>query len=151
MIVVTNASHLLSLAQADRLLILKTLFGKVLLPQAVRHEVVDRCPIHDQRRRIEAATTGFLIVTPHGDRHRFSRKLGLGERGVIEVALEQRAQLLLMDDRKARNEAKALGLQCAYTTDVLRLAQQRGILASATDIIESLRHAKIFLPLGITS
>ena len=146
MIVVSNASPLLALAQADSLPILKTLFGHILVPEAVRLEVVDRCPVRDQRSRIEVAMTDFIVVAWHARRRSFSRNLGRGEQGVIELALERGAQLLLMDDRKARNEARELGLQCAFTTDVLRLAEQRGIIASATEIISSLRGARIFLP-----
>lgn len=53
-----------------------------------------------------------------------------------------------MDDKKARNEAADLGLQCAYTTDVLRLAEQRGIIASVAEVVEGLRDARIYLPFG---
>jgi predicted nucleic acid-binding protein len=60
--------------------------------------------------------------------------------------LERHADLLLMDDKKARNEAAELRLQCAYTTDVLRLGEQRGVIASAAEIVEGLRSARIYLP-----
>lgn len=51
-----------------------------------------------------------------------------------------------MDDKKARNEANDLEFSCAYTTDILRLAEKRGIIASAGEIVEHLRHARIYLP-----
>lgn len=146
MIVIADASPLLALAQADALHVLQALFGRVLVPEAVRRETVDNCPVLDQRRRIEGALDNYLLVrTPQGD-YPFSRNLGAGEREVLALALDQRADLLLMDDRKARNEAAAHSLTCAYTTDVLRLAEQRRIIPSAAEVVSGLREAGIFLP-----
>ncbi len=62
--------------------------------------------------------------------------------------MERRADLLLIDDKKARNEAGDLGFQCAFTTDVLRFAEQRGIIASVAEIVEGLHGARIYLPFG---
>lgn len=138
MIVVSNASPLLALAQADCLHILKALFARVLVPDAVYRETVDRCPVSDRKRRIQSASDDFIAVAVPKIARSFSRNLGQGEQGVLALALEVHADLLLMDDKKARNEAAELGLQCAYTTDVLRLAEQRGVVASAAQIVEGL-------------
>lgn len=148
MIVVSNASPLLALAQADCLRVLKTLFGRVLMPAAVFRETVDQCPVPAQKRRIQSACDDFIAVATPTITHSFSRNLGHGEQGVLALALERRADLLLMDDKKARNEAAALGLRCAFTTDVLRFAEQRGIIASVAEIVEGLRGARIYLPFG---
>jgi uncharacterized protein len=146
MIVVSNASPLLALAQANRLSILKALFERLLIPEAVRRETVDQCPVPDQRRRIVAAIGDFISVAVPVTVRGFSRNLGQGEHGVLALALERRADILLMDDRKARNEAGDLGLQCAYTTDLLRLAEHRRIIESAAEVVADLRDLRIFLP-----
>jgi hypothetical protein len=146
MIVVSDASPLLSLAQADHLHLLKALFGTVLIPEAVRCEVVDQCRIVDQRRRITAAISDPISVQETPTLRTFSRNLGRGEQGVIALALERSADLLLLDDRKARNEAREHGLACAFTTDVLRLAERRAIIPSAMEVIAGLRAHRIFLP-----
>jgi uncharacterized protein len=146
MIVVSNASPLIALAQADALFALKRLFERILLPESVRVEIVDQCRVCDQRQRIDAALMDFIDVAEPTQPHRFTRNLGKGERGVLSLALDRGADLLLMDDRKARNEADKLGLACAYTTDVLRLAEQRRIIPSAAAVIASLRGHLIFLP-----
>ncbi len=146
MIVVSNASPLLALAQADGLSILKALFEHLLIPEAVRRETVDQCPVPEQRQRIEAAIGDFISVATPVKVYGFSRNLGQGEQGVLALALERHADLLLMDDRKARNEATDYGLQCVYTTDVLRLAEHRRIIASAAEVVAALRDFRIFLP-----
>ena len=148
MIVVSNASPLLALAQADCLYVLKALFVRVLMPDAVYLETVDQCPVPDQQRRIQSACNDFIAVATPTITHSFSRNLGQGEQGALALALERRADLLLMDDKKARNEAADLGLSCAFTTDVLRFAEQRGIIASVAEIVEGLHQARIYLPFG---
>ncbi len=50
MIVVSNASPLLSLAQADCLHVLEALFGRVLIPAAVYRETVEQCPVPALKR-----------------------------------------------------------------------------------------------------
>lgn len=146
MIVVSNASPLLSLAQADCLHVLEALFWRVLIPAAVYRETVEQCPVPAQKRRIQFACSSFITVSALTNTHCFAGNLGQGEQGVLALALERTADLLLMDDKKARNEAADLGLPCAYTTDMLRLAQRRGIIVSAAEIVEGLRSARIYLP-----
>jgi predicted nucleic acid-binding protein len=50
-----------------------------------------------------------------------------------------------MDDKKARNEAKSLGLACALTSDVLRYADDLGLIDFKT-IAGKLHSAAIYLP-----
>lgn len=145
MIVITDASPLIALGQAQVLTVLRDLFGRVFMPNTVYQEAVVRCTVPVQKQAIEAAIGGFLEVDEPTLRHRYSRNLGAGEAGVLDLALERRADLLLMDDRKARNEAESLGLACALTTDVLRYADQRGLLEYQS-VVDTLRQQRIYLP-----
>ena len=145
MIVVTNASPLIALSQAQVLPILGALFGRVLMPDTVYQETVGGCTVPIQKQAIEAGIGDFIEVATPTMRNRFSRNLGQGESGVLDVALERGADLLLMDDRKARNEAKSLGLACALTTDVLRYAEQQGLLDYRA-VVDMLRRRRIYLP-----
>ena len=145
MIVVTNASPLIALSQAQVLPILGALFGRVLMPDTVYQETVGGCTVLIQKQAIEAGIDDFIEVVAPTRRNRFSRNLGQGESGVLDVALELGADLLLMDDRKARNEAKSLGLTCALTTDVLRYAEQQGLL-DYRSVVDTLRGHGIYLP-----
>jgi len=146
MIVVSDASPLIALAQADTLPTLKALFGRLLIPESIRVEILDQCRIDDQRRRILAALSEFIDVADPEGMARFTRNLGVGEQGVLQLALERGADLVLMDDRKARNEAARHSMTCAFTTDVLRLAEQRQIISSCTAVIDALREHRIYLP-----
>ncbi|MEB2837172.1 MAG: DUF3368 domain-containing protein [Desulfurococcales archaeon] len=61
-----------------------------------------------------------------------------GEAEAIVLALELNADLLLVDDRDARNLAKKLGLQVMGTLGVLALAKYRGLIRGVKPIIDRL-------------
>jgi predicted nucleic acid-binding protein len=96
MIVISNSSPLLALSQVQRLDILKTLFGRIYIPDSVYRETVFECNVPVQKEGIEKATDDFIEVVTPSIHHPFSRKLGKGEQGVLNLAIEKRAQILLM-------------------------------------------------------
>lgn len=65
---------------------------------------------------------------------------------MLNLAREIDARAIIMDDKKARNEAKELKFSLFYTTDILRGAEQRGLLTSYADIMVQLRAMSIYLP-----
>ncbi len=145
MIVVVNASPLLALGQAQVLFILKSLFGRVYIPDTVYQETVIECNVALQKQEIVSALGDFIEVVKPTFKQSFSRNLGQGERGVLNLALERQADLVLMDDKKARNEAKELDLTCAFTTDVLKYAEQKGLIVYQRVMLH-LYQANIYLP-----
>ena len=54
MIVITNASPLIALGQAQRLTILRSLFGRVLMPDTVYQETVIACTVPLQERAVQS-------------------------------------------------------------------------------------------------
>lgn len=149
MIVVANASPLLALSQANCLNLLRALFGRVYIPDTVYRETVVQCPVPQQKQGIQAAVGQFIEVVVPTVHLEFSRNLGQGEQGVLKLALEKQADMLLMDDRKARNEARELGFTPFFTTDVLRYAEQRELIASYAAVVEILRDHGIYLPVNL--
>lgn len=146
MIVIANASPLLALSQAQCLGILQALFGRLYIPDSVYQETVIECPIPLQKQGILTAIDDFIEVQEPIINHPFSRNLGKGERGVINLALDKKADFLLMDDKKARNEAQALGFICTFTSDVLYYAERQQLIRSYADVMETLRGFGIYLP-----
>jgi predicted nucleic acid-binding protein len=85
MIVISNSSPLLALSQIQRLDILKSLFGAIYILDSVFKETVLECNVPLQKAGILKAINDFIeVVTPTID-HRFSRKIGQGERGVLNL------------------------------------------------------------------
>jgi len=60
------------------------------------------------------------------------------EAEAIVLALERNVDLLLVDDRDARNLAKKLGLQVMGMLGVMALAKYRGLIPKAKPIIDKL-------------
>lgn len=146
MIVVTNSSPLIALSSIEQLQILPQLFKQILMPAAVYQETVIENPVTVQADRIALATKTFLeIVSPQSE-YQFQRKLGKGERGALSLALERKPDFVILDDKKARNEAVALGLTPIFTTDVLYLAAERQIIPSYQVVMAQLAQHRIYLP-----
>jgi hypothetical protein len=145
-IVISNSSPLLALGQIQRLDVLKQLFGHIYIPDSVYQETVIKCCVPVQREAIIKAISDFIEVVTPSIQYSFSRNLGKGEQGVLNLAIEQSPQILLLDDKRARNEAKELGFRPFFTTDVLKLAEHQHLIVSHVAEIEKLRQFRIYLP-----
>ena len=146
MIVVSNSSPLIALSRIDQLQILKGLFGRVYIPDTVYQETVTNCGIISQRSRISQATNEFIEVVQPKVRYAFSRNLGAGEQGVLNLSMEKQAQLVLIDDKRDRHEAQELGLIPAFTTDILKKAECQHLITSYQQVVKELQEVGIYLP-----
>lgn len=73
-----------------------------------------------------------------------------GEAEAIGLALDLRADRLLIDDRKGRRLAQAEGVRCLGLPALLLLAKQRGLTASVAECLESLeRRGHFYLSAGV--
>lgn len=145
--IVADSSPLIVFARINRLDILKAFFSEVYIPASVYQEVVVETIVQQQRDTLTSAiVAATIIVRDPTMTFSFTRRLGKGEQGVLNLAREIDARAIIMDDKKARNEAKELKFSLFYTTDILRGAEQRGLLTSYADIMVQLRAMSIYLP-----
>jgi uncharacterized protein len=139
MTVVADASPLIALARIGRLDLLRTVFGGLLLPDAVWREVVaaglDKAGSATvmqanwiERRRV--ADTGLVRL--------LMRDLGAGEAEAIVLARETGADFVLIDDRAGRTAAKRLNLRVTGLVGVLIEARTRGLLPDAVAVVDDL-------------
>lgn len=70
------------------------------------------------------------------------------KKSVLELAIENKAHAIIIDDKKARNEALELNpkLTLFFTSAIIREAKDQGIVNSYSEIMENLRRMHIFLP-----
>jgi predicted nucleic acid-binding protein len=109
-IVVSDASPLISLAAIDRLDLLRRLYNEVIIPEAVRREVVLTAP--GAAGAADVAGANWIKVRSVEDRtlvEALRVTLDVGEAEAIALALEVHADLLLVDERRARSVAQRLG------------------------------------------
>lgn len=140
MSVVSDSSPLIGLARVRKLHLLYALYGAILVPEAVWREVVLEgagCP-----GGAEVERAPWIQVQPVRDPslvQALRRDLGAGEAEAIALALETRAELLLMDDRMGRKEARRLGLPTLGLVGVCLEAKAKGLIPALKPLLDDLR------------
>ena len=147
MLVISNSSPLIALGRVNHLGILESIFGEVVIPDAVYKETVVESNNKKQIKNItNAIDAGFIKVIHPTTNLAFTRNLGAGEKGVLSLAKELNPDMLIIDDKKARREAEELGFQSFFTTDILKEAKDRNIIESYNSVINKLFDLQIYLP-----
>ena len=67
------------------------------------------------------------------------QELDAGEAEAIALAFEQKAELLLMDERLGRETARYFGLNYTGVIGILIEAKQKGLIGSIKEHLDSLR------------
>jgi hypothetical protein len=129
MIVVSDTSPLTALLTVGQSDILTKLFDEVIIPEAVRVELLRNHPRLPE----------WLHVARVKDTTRVKQYLEFvdaGEAEAIELALELRADHLLIDERKGRNLAVQEGLFVIGLLGVVLLAKRKGLITSARALLK---------------
>ena len=138
MVVVSNASPLIALARIQRLDLLPAIFELVLIPSAVSREISPSIPVLPTWLRIQAPS-----VLPPASLLR--RRLGDGEWEALALAIEIKADWIILDDLPARRSAEATGLNVIGTLGTLVTAKRKGLLKSIRPELDGLRATAFFL------
>lgn len=146
MIVISNSSPIIALAEIQRIDIFQNLFEKIYIPQEVFEEVVISNPHLNQRGQIEEMINNVIEVLEAETNYEFKRIIGAGERGLLNLAIQKQADILIMDEKRARKEARELGFETISTSVLLKRAEQEKLITSFLDMKSQLEKSKIFLP-----
>jgi predicted nucleic acid-binding protein len=137
-LVVADTSPLRYLILIEHVHVLPALYGDVIVPPAVIRELTaDRSP-REIRTWFANKPEWLRVQAPRGVIVHLGAVIDDGEREAIALAVEIRADALLMDDRDGRREAKALNCPVLGTLRVLADAADRGF-AELPLAIERLR------------
>lgn len=141
MIIVSDTSPLSNLALVDGLFLLKEIYQTVVIPQAVADELSNA---EGEDPRITAVlsldwveirqSTNSDLITELRDDYLLDR----GEAEAIALALELKADELLIDERLGRREATRLGLSITGVLGVLLIAKRRGLIPSVQPVMDAL-------------
>lgn len=140
---VTNSGSLIHLSWIGHLSLLPALFEEVLVPQAVRDEVLRaEAGVRGLVALREAFAADWLEVRTVADPvavAALQTDLDRGESEAIVLMREAGADLLLLDDRRARAAAQREGLPLIGTLGILRLARERGLIPAVLPFLDELR------------
>jgi predicted nucleic acid-binding protein len=139
MIVVSDTSPLTALLTIGQSELLTKLFGEVIIPPAVKSELLRTHPVLPEWLRVQSL---------HDDAKAglYARSVDRGEAEAIALAQELRADHLLIDERKGRRLAQQQGLPVLGLLGVVLLAKRARLIPSAQELLGRLdREVGIYL------
>ena len=136
-VVIVDASTLIGLLRIGQFSLLKKLFGKIIIPRGVYDEiVVERKEGSDIFKK-----STYLIVKDVEDRVSIDflmSSFGKGEAEVLALAKEKKADLILLDEKRARKTARRAGFKVMGILGILVISKDRGFIPSVKPFIEEL-------------
>lgn len=121
---ISNATPLIHLAKINQLNLLKDLFNKIIIPEAVEKEVL----IEDKEGYSvikDAINNKWIKIKDPKNNLELGR--GNGENSAISLAKEENDQLLI-DDNTAIKIANSFGVKCLRTTAIILLTYKKKLI-----------------------
>lgn len=145
MIAVSNSSPIMNLAAIGRLGLIKLKFGNIVIPDAVWRELVidgkGKKGVEDIEKsnwiKVQSVRNKALIEVLEKD-------LDNGESEAIALAVENNADILLLDDKSARLIAANLGLKLIGIVGILIWAKKEGVIKKLSKELDKLREEAKF-------
>lgn len=140
---VINTGPLIALSTCDQLELLPRLHLRLIAPQAVLAELergrasariaVPR-PVWLEVESLSSPPSPLLLA-----------HLDEGEAAVINLALERKLQRVIIDERRGRLVARAMGLAVTGSAGILLRAKKTGILPAVKPCLETMQKRGIWL------
>ncbi len=134
MLLVADASPLISLLVIDRMDVLVKLYPDFVLPEAVWNELREHRELRQSKemvmlgKHVRKVASQIIEVSA----------IDKGEREAIALYKELKADLLLIDDKKAREAAEFLDVRCIGTLALLYQAKQKGLIKKLAPVLDEL-------------
>ena len=117
MTIASDTSSITSLLQIGLIEVLHSLFGEITITPAVHQEL-----LRIRKQKLALENLDWIIVTAPHDREmvaELTKQLDLGESESIALALETKAEYLLIDESQGRQVAENLGIRIIGVLGVL--------------------------------
>jgi uncharacterized protein len=139
MIVVSNTSPVTNLAAIAQLSLLQNLYGQIIIPNAVFRELTEVESAVPGTQEVQTldwiqtrqVTDSVLVVS-------LQEELDAGEAEAIALALELKADLLLLDERRGYHVASRFGLKVQGVLGVLLAAKSRQLIPTVQPVLNQL-------------
>lgn len=148
--VIVNSTPLILLSNINQLEILKKLYGRIVIPQAVYNEVTAKNDSACQNLKNHFDWIEIESIKNNSQKLMYEAKLHAGEVEVMILAQEEpKADLVILDDNSAKKTAKYLGLAVTGTLGVLLKAKQLYIISSVKLLLDELISNGFYITLEI--
>jgi predicted nucleic acid-binding protein len=148
MLVVADSSPLHYLILIDSAHLLPAMYGRVTVPDTVAFELSHAQAPQKVRDFIIAPPPWLSVQVPSSLLN--LDELDAGEVAAISLAVEIKADLLLIDDLDGRRAAQKQGLRITGVVGILLEASDRGLI-SLMPLVDKLTHAGLYLSQDLIS
>lgn len=141
MIVLADSSPVITLARARYFALLHEFYGEVIVSREVHDEVAVAgagLPGADEMQQATWIRVQTSPLESSSEVKAACARLGAGERSIIYLASALTADLVLIDEERARRAAKAAGLNVAGSIAVLERGARLGLIDDLRSVYLSL-------------
>ncbi len=142
-VVISDASPLVHLSTIARFDLLRSLYTSLLIPPAVLSEVTiagqGRPGALELASAIEAKWIEVRSPQAATLTHQALQGLDPGEQEALALALDSKADFVLIDELRGRSAARRIGVRAIGTLGVLIVAKRRGLLPTLRGELERVR------------
>jgi len=139
MIIISDTSIISGLIIVGRIDLLTSIFTEIVVPEVVKEELLQ---LSDYKSEVKWFFNNEQIQLAKPKQEGFYKELlellDKGEAQAIALAVELKADLLLIDEKKGRIIANQLDLNITGLLGLLLLAKQRNIIKSVKQIMDDL-------------
>lgn len=143
--IICNSSPIIGLAKVDRLDIIEKLYQEIIVPEAVFDELITKGRDKDKTAEINELIDQNIVTVQNVSNRELIRALrkdlDYGESEVIALALELQADLVILDEKDARDIAEFYNLKKIGLLGVLIRAKERGFISSVKEYMDKLINA----------
>lgn len=145
MIIVSDTTPLRYLIEIGAVQFLELLFGQIIIPEKVAEELQRPKTPQKIKDWMQVAPPWLVVRKANLSLFTPQKKLDDGEREAFALALELKADVVLLDDWHALPEAKRLGLQTVSLFTLLERAAMRDLI-DLPQTVAKLRATSFRLP-----
>jgi len=140
LLVVSNSSPIMNLAIIGQLHLIQKLFGEIIIPKEVWAELIIEGKGKPGTNEIEKAKWIKIVKVKNDSLVKtLTKDLDVGESAAIALAIERKANLLLLDETDARNLAEFYNLTKTGVLGILMRAKKRSLIKQIKPMLEKLR------------
>lgn len=142
--IISDSGPIISFARAGYLNLLQKVVNELWIPKAVYEEIVIKGTGRSGASEVQQEKWIKRRIADKTKLNLLPLELGLGEREAIILAEELKG-LLLIDDRRARQEAEKRGIETIGSLRIIKEAKGRGFIHEAKPVGDKLRAAGLWI------
>ncbi|CAN2049301.1 DUF3368 domain-containing protein [Candidatus Magnetomoraceae bacterium gMMP-13] len=143
--IISNTTPLINFSAIHRLDILQSLFEKIYIPSAVKVELFEKgkyYPSTTELKNVQFIETMSIHNTMHRDA--LLTELDIGEAEAITLALEKKAEFLLLDEVTGRMMAESYNIPIIGSIGCLVEAKRCNMIPSIKQLLDDMKYQAKF-------